>query len=65
MAGIGVVAATTEGQSVSTRFAGSDATGSTTGVVGTFDGARGGGCCEDWLELCFETWLLNLITPLC
>jgi len=63
--GIGVEAATPWGRSVSTCIAGATVTGSTTGGVGTFDGARGGGCGEFCLKLGFEAWLLDLVTPLC
>jgi len=64
VAGIGVEAATASGQSASTRIAGAGVTGSTIGGIGTFDGARGGGCGEGCLELCLEGWLLDLVTPL-
>jgi len=51
-AGIGIVAATAMGRSVSTCITGAGVMGSTTSGVGSFDRARGGGCCKASLELC-------------
>jgi len=64
VAGIAVEAATAQGRCDSTRITGAGVAGSIAGRVGTFDGARGGGCGECCLALCFAAWLQDLVTPL-